>query len=197
MSEKKIKVIALTGVMGAGKSSVIAILNQLHIPVIDCDKINEELQQRNEAGYQKIVSTFGPAILTSSKQINKAALGSLIFHDTEKKRQLEAIMHPLIQQRIRHIINQLEEPLVVVEVPLLFEIHWVSYFDEVWVVACEEEILLERLSTQRRVSKEEAKLRLSHQMSQTEKISKADKVLYNNGDREELKKQIVQILEKE
>lgn len=197
MPEKKIKVIALTGVIGAGKSSVIAILNQLHIPVIDCDKINEELQQRNEAGYQKIVSTFGTAILTSSKQINKAVLGSLIFHDTEKKKQLEAIMHPLIQQRIRHIIKQLEEPLVVVEVPLLYEIHWENYFDEVWVVACEEEILLERLATQRRVSKEEAKLRLSHQMSQTEKITKADKVLYNNGDREELKKQIIQILEKE
>lgn len=196
LSEKKIKIVGLTGVIGAGKSSVITILNQLDIPVIDCDRLNEELQQPDEEGYRKIIAFFGNDILDSSHKIDKEKLASLIFHDEEKKTALEEIMHPLIKQRIIEIIKCLQSPLVVVEVPLLFEIHWEACFDEIWVVACQEDILLQRLSTQRNVTIEEAKLRLSHQMSQVDKIAKADKVIHNDSDRDDLKQQIIQILGK-
>ena len=90
----------------------------------------------------------------------------------------------MIQKRIMQILNDLKkERIVVVEVPLLFEVHWESFFDEVWVVACEEQVLLERLVKYRHVDKEEAKIRLSHQLSQDEKIKRGDVILWNNGNK--------------
>lgn len=197
MPEKKMKVIALTGVIGAGKSSVIAILRELGISVIDCDDINEQLQQPQEEGYRQIIKVFGEDILDADLAIDKAKLGSIVFHDEKKKQQLEAIMHPLIQQRIRMQLEKSAESMAIVEVPLLFEIHWESYFDEIWVVVCQEDILLERLREQRHVAKEEALLRMAHQWSQEEKMKHANHILHNDTSREDLKKQIIDILRKE
>lgn len=182
--------------MGAGKSSVIDIFRQLQIPVIDCDNINEQLLQPMEEGYQKVIQTFGNDILFEDQTINKQKLSSMIFHDKPKKQLLESILHPLIKQRVIQTIQTLQSSLVVVEVPLLYEIHWETLFDEIWVVACDRDILLERLSSQRNISKEEAHLRLAHQMSQEDKILKADVVVYNDGNRQDLRKQILHVLEK-
>lgn len=196
MSEKKIKVVGLTGIMGAGKSSVIAILKELQVPVIDCDSINEQLQQINHEGYNQIVKMFKDDILQDDLSIDKQKLSQLIFHDKQKKQALEQIMHPLIKQEITSWLSTLSNGIAVVEVPLLFEIKWESNFDEIWVVSCNEEILLNRLSKFRNITKEEAKLRLSHQLSQKEKETKADYVLWNNTSKEDLKQQIILLLEK-
>lgn len=186
----------MTGVIGAGKSSVITILHQLGIPVIDCDRLNEDLQQPGQEGYMQIINAFGPMVLHKDNTIDKEVLSSIIFHNIEKKQVLESIMHPLIQQAIVQKIKQLSTPMVVVEVPLLYEIHWEACFDETWVVACDQDILLERLSSQRKISRKEAQLRLSHQMAQEDKILKANYVLYNDRDRAYLKQQILTLLEK-
>ena len=120
-----------------------------------------------------------------------------IFKNPLNKTQAEKILHPLIQKRIMQILNDLKkERIVVVEVPLLFEVHWESFFDEVWVVACEEQVLLERLVKYRHVDKEEAKIRLSHQLSQDEKIKRGDVILWNNGNKNDLYQKICAILEK-
>lgn len=182
--------------MGAGKSSAIAILKELGIPVIDCDLINEQLQQVHAEGYERIVNAFGKEILQSDETIDKQKLSQLIFHDKQKKEQLEGIMHPLIKQEITTWLSSLHAQVAVVEVPLLFEIRWEHDFDEVWVVSCTHEILLERLSRHRNISKQEACLRLSHQLSQAEKEAKADYILWNNADKEDLRIQIVKLLEK-
>lgn len=193
---KQTKKIGLTGIMGAGKSSVIALLQEVGIPVLDCDAINRELIQQGERGYQAIISTFGHAILQADGALDAKKMSDVIFGDATKKAQLEAILHPLIKEEIAKACATCKEPLIVIEVPLLFEVHWESYFDEVWVVACAQELLLERLSTYRHISKEEALRRLAHQMPQAEKCAKADVILHNDDDKAYLKAQILKQLQR-
>lgn len=195
MPAKKMRKIGLTGIMGAGKSSVIEILKQKNIPVLDCDAINASLLEKGEEGYNEIVTHFGKRILDENGNINKQIMSQEIFKDSLKKQQAEEILHPLIQRKIQKKLNDLEnERIVVIEVPLLFEVHWETFFDEVWVVACEEEVILERLVKYRHVDKEEARIRLSHQLSQEDKIKRANVVLWNNGNKNELYQKICAIL---
>ena len=122
-------------------------------------------------------------------------MSDLIFKDPLHKQQAEAILHPLIKAKIeQELLLHADEKIVVVEVPLLFEVGWEAFFDAVWVVACENSLLLERLMKYRHISQAEAKRRLAHQMSQEAKIAKADVVLYNNSNKENLERQICDIL---
>ncbi len=189
------KTAGLTGVMGAGKSSVIEILKQEGITVLDCDAINAQLLKKHQEGYLQLIQKFGNAILNEQKEIDKSAMSDLIFSDPIKKQQAESILHPLIRQRVFEELAEHEnEKLVVVEVPLLFEVKWEDAFDEVWVVACDEETLLERLEKYRHVSKAEAIRRLRTQIPQEEKIARADVIFYNNKDKASLKRNICDIL---
>lgn len=193
---KDTKKIGLTGVMGAGKSSVIRLLKQQQIAVLDCDEINRKLLKKGNIGYEAIVNAFSCAVLNQEGFLDTQKMSDLIFSDKEKKQQAEALLHPLIQQEIERYCEACEDNLVVVEVPLLFEVQWESFFDEVWVVACEEKLLLERLSQYRNVERTEALRRMSHQLPQAEKCAKADVILYNNSSMELLNQQLLKELKR-
>lgn len=189
------KTIGITGVMGAGKSSAIEILKEAKMTVLDCDRINDELLLPEHDGYCELVSHFGDQILNTMQEIDRKNMSNLIFSDPKRKLEAEAILHPLIKKEIiRQLKNHQHEAFVFVEVPLLYEIHWESFFDEVWVVASDEALLLERLMKYRNVCEAEAKRRLNTQMTQEEKVKKADVVLWNNSDKDHLKEQIYAIL---
>ena len=195
MPTKEMKTIGLTGIMGAGKSTAIKILKEEGITVLDCDQINAQLLQQKEKGYCELIQTFGDSLLDENNDIDKKKMSNLIFSNIDKKKIAEAILHPLIKQKIKlEIQKHKDEELIVVEVPLLFEVHWESFFDEVWVVSSKEDILLDRLEKYRNISKDEAKRRLAHQMPLKEKEARADVVLYNNSDRENFKSSIRDIL---
>ena len=184
------KKIALTGVMGAGKSSVIRILKQLDIPVFDCDAINGELLQKGVKGHAALVRTYGDAVLDAQGNIDRSALSDLMFAKG-KKQEVEALLHPLIKQRLLEAMSACARPLVVAEVPLLFEVGWQDAFDETWVVACEMDQILERLQKGRGIPREEALRRLAVQLPQKEKIALCDVVLYNNADEEALRNEVL------
>lgn len=195
-AKKRSKIIGLTGVMGAGKSAAIAILKKLQIPVLDCDEINRALLQKDATGYLAIRSQFSDDIYDEFDNIDPKKLSSIIFQDIHKKAQLESILHPLIQKEMKKEIARLcKHPMIVVEVPLLFEVKWESFFDEIWVVACEEAIIFERLEKYRGYSTEEAKRRLAHQMPQADKIKRAHVVLRNDTDIATLEEQIRKAIE--
>lgn len=187
--------IGLTGTMGAGKSKVLNIIKEQGYAVIDCDRINRKLLEKGEEGYQKIIETFQDPILHDDKTIDVQKLSAYIFSDQVKKAKLEAILHPLIQKYIRLWMQQ-QEDVAFVEVPLLFEVSWQSMFDEVWVVACDEEIALKRLAMYRHIDEQEARKRIAHQMPQKEKVKQADVVLWNNTDELQLQKQVLKELER-
>lgn len=194
------KLIGLTGMMGAGKSSVIDILGQMNIMVLDCDVINASLLEKEARGYQQLVKRFGNVILDEQKNIVPQKMSQLMFHDPHIKAQVEGILHPLIKEEILNSIqNNASQKLIVVEVPLLFEVHWEDFFDEVWVVGCAQEVLLQRLQDYRHIAKAEALQRIAHQMPQEEKFAKADVILMNDKDKAylqaQIKQQITRILE--
>ena len=194
MSEKKMKKIALSGVMGAGKSSVIAVLKEAGIPVFDCDEINAQLLACG-AGHAALLERYGSRFIDAKGEIDRQALSDHMFETAEGRREVEAILHPLIKQRLQEEMAHCGSEIAVAEVPLLFECGWQDAFDETWVVAADEDILIARLKG-RGVSEQEARRRLAAQMSQEEKIALCDVVLYNNADRESLKRQVLSCLER-
>ena len=189
------KKIALSGVMGAGKSSVIAVLKEAGIPVFDCDEINAQLLRPKEAGHAALLERYGSRFIDAKGEIDRQALSDHMFETAEGRREVEAILHPLIKQRLQKEMAHCGSEIAVAEVPLLFECGWQDAFDETWVVAADEDILIARLKG-RGVSEQEARRRLAAQMSQEEKIALCDVVLYNNADRESLKRQVLSCLER-
>ena len=102
--------------------------------MLDCDAVNAQLLQKQEEGYTALIQMFGTDILNDEGNIMPQRMSDLIFCDPEKKRQAEGILHPLIKKRIfEELALHAKEAIVVVEVPLLFEVHWEDAFDEVWV----------------------------------------------------------------
>ncbi len=192
-NEKK-TCIAISGTMASGKSTVLSYLNQLGYPTYNCDIINAQLQEVNEKGYLKIVESFGEDILNDNKEINRKKLASIIFNDIEKKKILESIMHPLILEKIYEIRDK--HTFVFIEVPLLYELGWEKYFDEDWLITCDESLCIERCIQNRNMTKEEVQARLNHQMSKESKMQKAKIVIENNGNIQELQKRIDLLLER-
>lgn len=197
MSEKNVKKIAITGVIGSGKSLVISIVQELGISCIDCDKINAEIIQIGEKGYEALCQYFNGDILDKDHTINKELLAERIFYDQNVKKDVETILHPLIKKAIFTWMQMhQDEELLIVEVPLLFENHWEALFDEVWVVCSDRDLRHERLQDFRQMNHESVKSREKQQMSQEEKITKATYIIDNNANKEHVKKQIYDILKK-
>lgn len=192
-NEKK-TCIAISGTMASGKSTVLSYLNQLGYPTINCDIINAQLQRVNEKGYLKIVESFGQGILNDNKEIDRKKLANKIFHNVEKKKVLERIMHPLILEEIFKMKEKYS--YLFVEVPLLYELGWEKYFDEHWLITCNETLCYERCIKNRNMTLDEVKARLNHQMSRESKMQKANVIIENNGDIQKLYKEIDLLLER-
>lgn len=197
MSEKTIKWIAITGVIGSGKSSVIQLLKQENYQVLDCDEIAHDCLNIGETAYQEVLKAFPKTILNKDGSISRKVLAEIVFKDEEARRCLESIVHPQVLKKLMLAKAQCEEFFLFVEVPLLYECGWEQYFDEVWVVASEEAAILERLRVKRGMSLEQIRERLENQIPLSEKIKRADFVLMNDEGLTQLLVQIQERLKEE
>lgn len=188
MSKEKVAWIAITGTIASGKSTLCRMLKEKGFPVLDCDAINRELLQKGNLGYIKVVETFGKEILNEQEKIESSKLAQIIFNDPNAKLELEQIMHPLILNEINQA-KQKNQTITFVEVPLLFEVGWETYFDETWCVVVDDEVLIER-AIKRGMNKDDVLRRMAHQMPAGKKRKKATIVIENNGDELSFKKQI-------
>lgn len=186
------KRIAITGSMGSGKSTVSQILRKLGYPVFDADVIAKDLLQSGHTKRQ-LIERYGIQVLNVDQSINKQFLASRIFNHREDKDHLEAIIHPQVYEQI---LNIQTEDVFFVEVPLLYESHGEGHFDEVWVVVSEESILRDRLKRNRGYTDAMIDERWIHQMSQAEKMKRADVVLINDGDIDALEASIQKALKR-
>lgn len=191
----KKKVIGITGSMGSGKSEISRYLRNKY-PVLDCDQVNADLLKKGNLGYQKL-NDLRIVELDSNGQIIKESLASYMFSKAEHRKQVEAILHPLIFEQMHKWIYEQESSIVFVEMPILFEISAQDHFDSIWCVVADLDVALSRLQTYRNFTREQALARLVSQMNPEEKMAKSDIVLQNNGTVEQLHKQIEEALKEE
>lgn len=190
-------VVGLTGGIASGKSTVADMFKQLNIPVIDADKIAREVVLPGEKTYDKIVKTFGEAVLHEDQTLNRKKLGEIIFADEAKRKQLNALIHPAIRKRMLKRRDQYiaeREPCIVLDIPLLFESKLTHFVEKVIVVYIDEATQLERLMQRDGLNEKEAKQRIQAQLPLKEKAKLADGVIDNHGTIEETRTQLLNLL---
>lgn len=197
-SNKKPYVIGITGTIGAGKSTVGSILEELGVPVIDTDTITHEVQN-SEKVKRAVVERFGKAVLTDdgTGKIDRKKLGALVFKDPVAKRDLESLIHPaVILESRRCVATHSDKPFVAILAPLLFEAKVQGEYDEIWAVIANEKVLRERLAKRDDLTEDLITQRLAAQFSQEEKARLSSVVIDNSTSREETKRQVELHLEK-
>jgi len=190
-------VIGITGTIGSGKSAVGNILEDIGIPVIDSDKVVHELFATNVTLKDRLVSEFGPSVLSDgSSGIDRKALGHIVFSDPKAREQLEDIVHPLtIEACLRELAKYSDENIVAILVPLLFEAAPHLGYDAIWAVTTSEETLLKRLTTRDNMTVDQAKQRLATQFSQEKKAQGANNVIDNSGTLQYTRDQVISLID--
>lgn len=190
--------VALTGGIAAGKSTVARMFAERGAAVLDADEMVRELQKPGASVYEAIVEVFGPLILQDDGTINRKALGEIVFRDEKDRRRLETIVHPAlvaaVQERVAHLRTQ-GVSICVVELPLLIEAESERRFDSVVVVTAPEEVQVARLMAERGLTQEEALARVRSQMPLAEKVRRAHFVIENGGDLWETERRVQEIYE--
>lgn len=192
-------IIGLTGSIGTGKSMIAERFHALQIPVVDADLIAREVVEPGEQAYDKIIDTFGAAILQKDKTLDRKALGAIVFQDEEKRKQLNGIIHPAIREemvRLRDTYVQSGAPCVVMDIPLLYESKLTHFVDKVIVVSVDPDVQLKRIVARDKSTELEAKQRIQSQIPVSEKAAMADAVIDNNGSMASSYEQLDAILSK-
>lgn len=190
--------IGLTGGIATGKSSVAEILRQKGIPVLSADDLAHQALDPEAAAFPLVVAEFGKGILDPDGNIDRQRLGRIVFKDSEARRRLEAIIHPVVIDEIQTELIRAGErgiKLMVVEVPLLFEAGMEDQFDYVWVVSAPARLQLQRLQERDGLSKAEAQERINSQWPLGLKEAKADAVIQNSGNLQDLEIQVSRLLQ--
>lgn len=183
--------VGLTGGIGAGKSTVSALLAARGAVIIDADAITHELQRAGTPVLAAIVEHFGDGVLTAAGELDRPALAEIVFNDPDELAALNAIVHPAVgaEMATRMAAEAETDHVVVLDVPLLVESGRADMAGIV-VVDVPPELALDRLVHQRGVPEEDARARMGRQASREERLAKADRVIDNSATRTELEAQI-------
>ncbi len=186
--------VGLTGGVASGKSTVSAILAELGAVVIDADLIAREVVARGTPGLDAVVAEFGPELLTPDGDLDRPAMGALVFGDPDARRRLEAIIHPLVHARSAELEAAAAEHAVVVhDIPLLAEVGRAGSFDEVVVVDAPAELQVPRMVEDRGWTREDAESRIAAQATREERLAIATHVIDNTGTLADLRRQVEEI----
>ena len=191
------KIIGITGGIASGKSTVTEFLRQKGFQVVDADAVVHQLQKPGGRLFQVLVEHFGEKVLLENGELNRSLLASLIFSNPEEQEWSKRTQGEIIREELAALRNQFAqtEALFFMDIPLLFEQDYASWFDETWLVYVNRDVQLERLMKRDQISKEAAESRLNSQWPLERKISLASHSLDNNGNQEQLIAQVVQLLE--
>lgn len=190
--------IGITGNIASGKSLIESLLKKKDFKVLDSDKIVHKLLDSDERVKKQILFTFNDnEILDKDDKISRKKLGDIVFNDKSKLRELEKILHPIVEGEIKDFFDQnIGEKGVAVSVPLLYEAGMEHLFDYVIFVAVDPVEQIKRLMKRNGLSYEEAQVRINTQIAQSEKISKADFVIDNSFGIDKTKVQLAKVLDK-
>jgi dephospho-CoA kinase len=186
-------VYGLTGGIGAGKSTVCRLLQELGITVVAADEVGRQVVAPGSAGLAAIGAAFGPEVLTPSGALDRQALGTLVFAHAAKRRQLEAIMHPLVKQQSQAIFAELSQagvPIIVYESALLFETDRHQEMQGIILVTASEAQRVARVQQRDGRTADAVRARIQAQMDDATKRQRADYILDNTGNIADLRQQV-------
>lgn len=183
-------VVALTGGIGSGKSTVAERLAALGAGVIDTDGLAHALTAPGQATLSAITEAFGAHLLGPNGYLDRAALRRLVFADAQARRRLEEILHPRIEESMLRALDELSAPYGVLVIPLLFETGQQRYADRVLVVDVPEAIQIERVRQRSGLAPEEISRIIASQIGRDERLALADDLIDNRGDLDHLLPQV-------
>ena len=191
------KIIGITGGIASGKSTVTNFLRQKGFEVVDADALVHQLQKPGGRLYQILVEHFGEKVLLEDGELNRPLLASLIFSNSEEREWSKQTQGQIIREELGSLRDKLAqtEDIFFMDIPLLFEQDYASWFDETWLVYVRRDTQLDRLMNRDQLSKESAETRLASQWPLEEKKKFATYILDNNGSREQLLSQVETLLE--
>jgi dephospho-CoA kinase len=188
------RIIALTGGIGAGKSLVAQYFSELGARVVDADQLSRVAIERGSEGFDEVLLRFGESILRDG-DIDRKALAEIVFADPSARADLEAIIHPRVRELFSEVVADLEaDETLVYEIPLLVESNAAANFDLVITVEADLEMRKERLR-KRGMFISEIERRIAAQASREEREAQADHIITNDGDEDALLRSVENLWE--
>ena len=187
-------VVGLTGGIGSGKSLAAQFFSQLGALVIDADQLARSVIERGSEGFDEVLLRFGDTVLLNG-DIDRVALGQIVFGNPQAKKDLEAIIHPRIRAEFEEAVASLEsDQIMVYEIPLLVETNAADRFDFIITVESDPELRIQRLRA-RGMFHTDIEKRMASQASEDERRAVADCVLTNDGSEDDLLRQVENVWE--
>ena len=171
--------VGLTGGIASGKTTVANLFSDLGIEIIDADEIAHSITSKQGSAYNKIVKHFGEDVLGNDKKLDRKKLRTMIFNNSELKRDLEQIIHPEIYAIINQKINASQEPYQIIVIPLLIETGYQNFVDRVLVVDCSVETQLARLINRDNETMKNARKIIANQIERNQRLKFADDIIKN------------------
>ena len=194
------RIIGLTGGIGAGKSTVSDYLRNKGYVILDADQIAHEITEKGSPVLKKIAETFGAEMIMDDGNLDRKKLASVVFSNQEKKEHLEEITTKRVVEIIGERLDELRQhgnyDIIFVDAPLLFESGADKLTELVWMVTADDEVRIARVMERDHASREEVVRRIANQMDNHEKIRRAQEVIDNSQGKEELYQQIEELLKK-
>jgi dephospho-CoA kinase len=186
--------VGLTGGVASGKSAVSAILDELGAVIIDADVLAREVVAAGTDGLREVVDAFGHDLLTDDGELDRPAMGAIVFADPEKRRVLEAIIHPRVRERGAEMeATAGPDSVVVHDIPLLAETGQAEAFDAVIVVDVPTETQVERMVELRGMTREDADARVAAQAGREDRLAIATHVVDNAGTLDDLRRRVTEV----
>jgi dephospho-CoA kinase len=184
-------VIGVTGGIGSGKSTAARLFRERGADLLDTDALAHELTRAGQPGLLQIAERFGRDVLAADGSLDRATLRSRVFSDPAARRELEAILHPLIRREVEARVRACAGPYALVLIPLLVETGgYPDLLDRVLVVDCNEEIQVQRTMQRGGITEPEVRSIMQTQASRDARLTLADDVIHNDGDLAELARQV-------
>ncbi|SDJ27110.1 dephospho-CoA kinase [Frankineae bacterium MT45] len=182
--------VGLTGGVGAGKSTVAALLESHGAVIIDADAISREVVRAGTEGFHQVVEAFGPGIVGADGELDRPKLAALVFGDEAALQRLNGIVHPLVGQRSAEVMSGVSaDDIVVYDVPLLVEKNMQEGFQAVVVVEADLQVRLRRLK-ERGMDPDQAQARMAAQATDEQRRAVATDLIENSGSLDELAEQV-------
>jgi dephospho-CoA kinase len=188
--------VGLTGGIASGKSKVAEMFAALGAPIIDSDLIAREVVTPGSAGLAAVRNAFGNAILAADGTLDRRKVRNLIFADAALRARLEAILHPLIRERMLAMLGEIRADYVVIAVPLLLETSFAALVDRILVVDCPPEVQVARVMQRDALSRPDAEAILGAQIDRATRRNAADDVIDNGGTLDTTRAQVVVLHER-